>query len=801
MEKYRRKNSRKTPRGNPVPGDFLDRLGMGAIILDRDLRITGINTAAGLLLQQPREHFLGRRLAETLPAPLSGEIEKAAREAVQHGSPSSFPASFPVRTQLPGRPRLFARCVPVHDGALIVLEDTSELVPPAFGHPEQEKGEVERLYEEMESELIKLEAVLEQLPSGVTIEEAPSGRLLYHNAQGDRLLGHPVIAAQDYRGRIFGALHEDGTMFSPEEYPIARALNGENISMEEVRYRRGDGTLIHISISAAPIRDLEGNIVAAVSIFNDITDRKRAEEALKESEERLRNIVENSTNVFYSHTPDNRLIYLSPQFEKIFGYDPKDRMLLWTETLTDNPVNQKGIESTSEAIRTGRPQPTYELELKAGDGRKVWVEVSESPVVRDGRTVMVVGALQDITERKKAEKERMEMERRFQQSQKLESLGVMAGGIAHDFNNLLTAILGNLDLALMGGLENSRSRAFMEKARRATLRASDLTNQMLAYSGKGKFHVRSFNLSGLVEEMTELLKASIAKTVSLNLNTDRDIPDIKADPTQIQQIIMNLIVNASEAIGSRPGVVTISTGVRDCDEHCLAQSRLREKPRPGRYVFLEVRDTGCGMDEKTLERLFDPFFTTKFTGRGLGMAAVLGIVEGHGGAIAIQSEPGRGTVVEVLFPAQLPAERPGVPGAAREPLASGAQRGRGYVSETVLVVDDEDMVLDLCAAMVEQLGFRALRASDGREALEVFRRHAGEVSLIILDLTMPRMDGVEAFHEIKRIRGDVRVIVSSGFSEQEVSGRFEGDEPSSYIKKPFELNRLREKIGEVLGKG
>ncbi len=797
MEKYSRKAGRKTPRKSSVPGEFLDLLGMGAIFLGRDLQITGVNTAAGLLLQQPQERLLGRRLGDALPAPLSGEFEKAALEAVQHGSP----LSFPVRTPLPGRPRIFARCIPMPEGALIVLEDTSGLVPLPSGHPEQGKGELEKLYEEMESELIKLEAVLEQLPSGVTIEEAPSGRLLYHNAQGDRLLGHPVLAAQDYRGRRYGALHEDGTVFRPEEYPIARALTGEKISMEEVRYRRGDGTLIHLSISAAPIRDLEGNIAAAVSIFNDITDRKRAEEALRESEERLRNIVENSTNVFYSHTPDNRLIYLSPQFEKIFGYDPKDRMLLWTETLTDNPVNRKGIESTREAIRTGRPQPTYELELKTRDGREVWVEVNESPVVRDGRTIMVVGALQDITERKKAENERMEMERRFQQSQKLESLGLMAGGIAHDFNNLLTAILGNLDLALMGGPENPRSRAFMEQARRATLRASDLTNQMLAYSGKGKFHVRSFNLSGLVEEMAELLKASISKTVSLNLNTDRNIPDIKADPTQIQQIIMNLIVNASEAIGSRPGVVAVSTGVKDCDEHCLAQSRLREKPGPGRYVFLEVGDTGCGMDEKTMERLFDPFFTTKFTGRGLGMAAVLGIVEGHGGAIAIQSEPGKGTTVEVLFPAQLPVERPGVPGEGRKPSAGGAQRRRDYASDTVLVVDDEDMVLDLCTAMVEQLGFRTLRASDGREALEVFRRHAREISLIVLDLTMPRMDGVDAFHELKRIRGDVRVIVSSGFSEQEVSGRFEGDEPSGYIKKPFELDRLREKIGEVLGKG
>ena len=194
-----------------------------------------------------------------------------------------------------------------------------------------------------------------------------------------------------------------------------------------------------------------------------------------------------------------------------------------------SPTTPSTARESSIPARRFAPQaqPTYELELKTGDGRKIWVEVNESPVVRDGKTVMVVGALQDITERKRAEKERMEMERRIQQSQKLESLGIMAGGIAHDFNNLLTAILGNLDLALMGGPVNPRSRTFMEQARKATLRASDLTNQMLAYSGKGKFHVRSFNLSGLVEEMAELLRASISKTVTLSLNTDRNIPDIK----------------------------------------------------------------------------------------------------------------------------------------------------------------------------------------------------------------------------------------------------------------------------------
>jgi PAS domain S-box-containing protein len=798
MRNHSGKPGRKRRKERCIADEFLEKLGIGTIHLDRSFRVKGVNAAARNMLQQSEEDLLGKALRKAMPGPLSREISGAAGQALKENTL----VSFTVRSPFPGNLLLFARCMPSGDGVTTILEDVNIFRPSMQERSERERQELEKLYEEMESELIKLEAVLEQLPSGVTIVEAPSGRLLYHNAQGDKLLGHPIIVTENYQGYVqYGALHQDGTVYRPEEYPIARALLGESTTMEEIPYRRGDGTLTYLSISASPIRDLEGNIVAAVSIFNDVAGRKRAEDALRESEERLRNIVENSTNVFYSHTVDHRLIYLSPQFEKIFGYDPKDRMLLWTDTITDNPVNEKGIHATEEAIRTGRPQPTYEMELKAQEGRRIWVEVNESPVVRDGKTVMMVGALQDITERKKAEKERMEMERRFQQSQKLESLGIMAGGIAHDFNNLLTAILGNLDLALLGGPQNPRAQAFLEQARTATLRASDLTSQMLAYSGKGKFHVKTFNLSGLVDEVAGLLKASISKTASLILSTDKSIPFIKADPTQIQQIIMNLIVNASEAIGSQPGIISVTTGTQDCDEHCLEQSRLREKPRPGKYVFFEVRDTGCGMDEKTLERLFDPFFTTKFTGRGLGMAAVLGIVEAHRGAIMLQSEPGKGTTIKVLFPVLDPAEQSGTAGAGRAPVAADAEPRPEYASDTVLVVDDEDMVLNLCTAMVEQLGFRALRASDGKEALEVFRRHAREISLVILDLTMPRMDGAAAFQELKRIRRDIKVIVSSGFSEQEISHHFSGDEPAGFIEKPFEFKSLQEKIRTVLRKG
>ncbi|HQQ16360.1 MAG TPA: response regulator, partial [Deltaproteobacteria bacterium] len=407
--------------------------------------------------------------------------------------------------------------------------------------------------------------------------------------------------------------------------------------------------------------------------------------------------------------------------------------------------------------------------------------------------------LLDVTARIKAEKERIEIEKRFLHAQRLESLGLMAGGVAHDFNNLLTAILGNLDLALAEPFPGSSLDSFIKKARSAAHRAADLTNQLLAYSGKGKFDNRVFDLSALVEEMTGLLEVSIPKNVRLSLSMDRSLPLITADPGQIQQIIMNLIVNASESMDGKPGTVFIATGKVYCDEQELQKSRLEEKPSAGDFIFLEVRDSGCGMDEQTRERLFDPFFSTKFTGRGLGMAAVLGIVRGHRGAIMVESEPGTGTMVRVLLPAGADFRKASASGGATATAEQVIVR-KSISSETILVVDDEEIVLDLCRTMLAHLGYRVLTAKNGEEALERIHEHGEEIACVILDLTMPGMNGIDAFQAIKRMRGGIRVIMSSGFSEQEVSHLFGGASPEGFLKKPYELKSLRSEIERVLSK-
>jgi two-component system, cell cycle sensor histidine kinase and response regulator CckA len=536
-----------------------------------------------------------------------------------------------------------------------------------------------------------------------------------------------------------------------------------------------------------------------VTDFRDITERKLAQEAIRKSEERFKSLIQNSSDIIVILNARGEFVYETPSFSRVSGYEPGF-------LLGKNPADiihpddlDVVLHDLREVYDNVNDELPSEMRLMKSDGSCVHLEaIGKNLLDYPGIEGLVITA-RDITDRKKSENERIEMERRFQHAQKLESLGILAGGIAHDFNNLLMAILGNIDLAMTDISQVSRSRHFMSQARMAARRAADLTNQMLAYSGKGRFDLKTFDLSELVEEMSRFLKASISKSVTLNLGLDHSMPFISADPAQMQQVIMNLIVNASEAMCERPGVVTITTGVRTCDDAFLNASALKEKPKAGIFAFLKVKDTGCGMDEATRVRIFDPFFSTKFTGRGLGMAAVQGIVGGHKGAIMVESTPGEGTDITVFFPVTSLARAKGKKGDGlgapdededQLPLPTG----------TILLVDDEEMVLDLCSAMVERLGFQVLTGSDGNEAIDIYRNNMDDIVCIILDLTMPKMDGLTAFEVLKGIREDVRVIISSGFSEEEVSHRFEGSKPAGFIKKPFTFRGLRRVLAKVLNK-
>ncbi|MDH3271825.1 MAG: response regulator [Gemmatimonadota bacterium] len=392
---------------------------------------------------------------------------------------------------------------------------------------------------------------------------------------------------------------------------------------------------------------------------------------------------------------------------------------------------------------------------------------------------------EEIAERRQAEARRLRLETKLLQSQKLESLGVLAGGIAHDFNNLLMAILGNAALARQTMPVEGTLQQHLREIEAATLRASGLTNQLLAYSGKGRFVIERIDVSEATRSMADLLEVSVSKKTKLVYELASDLPLVEADATQVSQVVMNLITNASEALGSDGGTITLRTGVIDVDAEYLGECVLGEEVEEGPFVVVEVSDNGIGMDAETVQKIFDPFFTTKFTGRGLGLAAVLGIVKGHRGAVRVASAPDKGTRFTLLLPA----------------VGMGEGRSRSTDegdsldhSDVVLVVDDDPAVRRVIRAVVERAGYRVIVAEDGRDGLAVFRRHIDEIVCVVLDMTMPVMDGHQAFEQIRTLSVSVPVVLMSGYTPEEAARGFDDRTALAFIQKPFMPADLLERI-------
>jgi signal transduction histidine kinase len=398
-----------------------------------------------------------------------------------------------------------------------------------------------------------------------------------------------------------------------------------------------------------------------------------------------------------------------------------------------------------------------------------------------------------LQDQKKAEEERLRLERQFLQIQKLESLLTMSGGIAHDFNNLLQAVLGNLELSLMRLPEDSPVRRFIGQAVLAAEKAAKLSGMMLSYSGKGLFSIGELSLTGLIEKNAAMLEAALPKSITLNLNLDDTLPLIFGDEEQIQQVVMNLIINASEAIGTVNGSITVATGRDEFDLRTLSSRMLEEKLLPGQYAWIEICDSGCGMDSETVHKVFDPFFTTKFTGRGLGMSAAQGIVRAHKGGILIDSSPGNGTTVRILFPIAA--------GALADSVADNDVSSEQRNSGIILIIDDEEIIRDVCSTMLEELGYTALTAACGEEGLRIFREQNARIRLVMLDHSMPGMDGVAVFDELRKISPDIRVLLASGYSEEELAERFTGLGLNGFLQKPFKLNVLESLLQRVLQEG
>ncbi len=539
------------------------------------------------------------------------------------------------------------------------------------------------------------------------------------------------------------------------------------------------------------VRSEDGKDLGIRFGVRDVTDRWAAEEQLRASEKKYRELVKNLRDGFLVMDLDGRLLEWNPEFQRMLGYSEAElaRMKL-SDLVTESGLVQDRRVLAEQVLPRGYSD-LYERELLSRKGVRIPVEVRTHLLRNErGGPAGYWAIVRDIRERKRYESEHRQIEERVREVQRLQSLAVLAGGVAHDFNNLLMGVLGNADLAAEDLPPDSPLRENLDEIRAAALQGADLCRQMLAYAGKGRFVVKRLSVNRLIRENQRLFKAAVPASIQVNYHLAQVVPKIEGDAAQLRQMLANLLANAVEAIGAAQGIITIRTGARDCDAADLAATRIGADLEPGPYVYVEISDSGCGMDTETAAGIFDPFFTTKFTGRGLGLPAVLGIVRSHHGTIKVETRPGRGSRFTVLLPA---AEEESPQALPPDTVSADTVRGG-----TILVVDDQDTVRTVARRMLERAGYTVLTAVDGTDGVREFEAHADEIGCVLLDLTMPRLDGVTALRRMHRIRKDVPVILSSGYSKQEVTARFPTDNFAAFIQKPYEAPELIQLLKQVM---
>ncbi|MEW6426520.1 MAG: PAS domain S-box protein [Thermodesulfobacteriota bacterium] len=738
-----------------------------------ELIFTGYNPAADRILGLDNSQFLGKTITEAFPFHRNTEIPRRYREVCRTG------AAWETR-QIDYRDERI-------DGAFEVIAFQTE--PGAMAAMFLDITDRLRAEERVRRSEQRLHLALEGADLGLWDWDIVTGAV-YFDPRWYTMLGY----RPDELVASYGTWHD---LLHPEDRAMAEQTVADGVARDlpwniEFRLRSKDGGWRWILGRGRVVeRDDDGRPRRAAGTHLDITGRKEAEKDRQRREATLQSLLFVAP-IGIGLVTRRTFDWVSGRLCEMTGYSPEELIGQSARILyhSDEEFERVGTIKYNDQLCRGERIGCLDTIWRRKDGSLIDVHLRSAPLVAGDLDQGVTFTALDITERRRAEKKRLAMEKQLLHVQKLESLGILAGGIAHDFNNLLMAILGNADLALAEMSAVSPARENIIAIEKASQRAAELCKQMLAYSGKGRFEIRLIDLSELVREMVHMLEVSISKRALLRYDFAPVLPAVRADATQLRQIVMNLIVNASEAIGDRSGIISITTGAMDCDEAYLRTAYLDEQRPAGPYVYIEVSDTGCGMDEETVARLFDPFFTTKFTGRGLGMSAVLGIVRGHQGSIKVYSETGRGTTIKVLFPAEDRLAENARPADER----TGGWRGSG----TVLLVDDEETVRSVGRQMLERLGFKVLLAEDGRRAMELFRPAPGAIDLVLLDLTMPHMDGEQTYRAMRTVKPDVRVILCSGYSEQEVTRQFLGKGLAGFIQKPYRLATLQEKLQAVL---
>jgi len=582
--------------------------------------------------------------------------------------------------------------------------------------------------------------------------EAAPGAMVLVNHQGK------IVLVNSHAEKLFGYDRQE-LLGQPIELLVPQPPRGIRVDIRVPAHaRRHGGDRFPVEIQVNPIETEQGTWV--LNSIVDITGRERAEAALLESEARFRNMADAAPVMIWGSGPDHVCNFFNKLWLEFTGSTREQAVATgWLEGV--HPDDVASCTAACTAAYDARRKIQVEYRMRRADGEYRWVLNCAVPrIASDGVFAGYIGSCIDITEVRRTQEEALA-------SQKLESVGRLANGIAHDFNNLLGGILASAELVLAEREQGASSDEELLRIRTAAVRGGEIVRQLMIYGGKESPAFEPVDVSSLVEEMLQLLKVSISKRAILKAELGECLPAVHGNPAQIRQIVMNLVTNASEALAERDGVIRVTTAPA------------------GKHIKLEVSDTGSGISPEVQARIFDPFFTTKFTGRGLGLAAVQGIVRGHGGAINVVSSLGQGTRFEILLPStNQPARH--IPAIAAPP--SGTEVGN--VTGTILVVEDEDTLLHAVSKMLRMKGFSVIEAIDGDAALDLFRANQRDITVVLLDMTLPGVSGPRVFEELRKIRPGVKVILTTAYNKATAIKAIDGQQAWGFIRKPYQLTDL-----------
>jgi PAS domain S-box-containing protein len=741
---------------------ILERMSEGILEINPEGRIVYANPAASMLIDIPGNHLLGSYFVDLFSE--NDHQRVCDLMAIKSSKPKRITERAPV---LVNGFQVTLKILPLDDDAsqsIIILNDVSE-----------HKRSEEALKSAKEYAQNIIDSSIDMI---ISVDN--DRKIVEFNRAAERTFGY---RKEEVKGKEVSMLYAD-----PEEgVRIRKKANENGLFVGEITNKRKDGSTFPTLLSFGLMRDKAGKEIGVVGVSRDITEQKRSKEALRESEEKYRNVLESIEDGYYEVDLDGNLTFFNDSMCKILRYTRNELMGMNNRKFMDQENAKKIYQTFNQVYKSGISTKALDWKLNRKDGSECFVETVVS-LIKDAKEQPLGfrGIARDVTERKRGEQEKKRLEAQLYQAERIESLGILAGGIAHDFNNLLMGVQGHTSLMLSHMDPSHPHMEHLKGIENYVKSASDLTKQLLGFAMGGKYEVKATNLNELIKSQSSMFGRT-RKEINIRENYEEGLWAVDVDRRQIEQVLLNLFVNAWQAMPGG-GNLIIQTENRIVDENYNKPYNLN----PGKYIMISISDTGIGMDETTQRRIFDPFFTTKEMkrGSGLGLASSYGIIKNHSGYIDVYSEKGNGTTFEIYLPASTNEV------VKEENLHGEAFKG----SETILFVDDEYMVIDVCQQILKELGYRVFLARSGKEAIEIYRRKQDEIDMVILDMIMPEMGGGETYDKLKEFNPDVKVLLSSGYSIDGLATEILDRGCDGFIQKPFGMKDLSRKLREILGK-